>query len=345
MSKLSSASGVSKPNENQKNINKTDKSGSDNSNKLSSDIKEKAISLFLYDKDIPIHIKETLNTMDENQVKLKELIGKGIKIKKFVEFEAKVEETMGVEIDPIIEFFGSKYATTKDKFVLKFDDFIDLTQKWADSFMLKQEDEHEKKVEADPLLSEKLDMQTKSRDTLMTKLDIHGEKIREIFENFAENNDESGSSKQESVLEIKLKNIPKILDDIAYLTGAVLMTYGEFLINPKQKRSSIKAKEELVHYLWKRIHQEEVNELRRTRKNTSIYKKGMTDNSKILKEKDQQEDDKKSIEKQKKKKVVKKIRVKVAKKEGEGEGEESEEIEIEESEEEDNTNFDSYKGK
>jgi hypothetical protein len=343
MSKLSSASGGSKPNINQKNMDKTNKSGSDSSNKLSFDIKEKATSLFLYNKDIPIHIKETLNTMDENQVKLKELIGKGIKIKKFVEFEAKVEETMGVEIDPIIEFFGSKYATTKDKYVLKFDDFIDLTQKWADSFMLNQEEEHEKKVEVDPLLSRKLDRQTKSRDTLMTKLDVHGEKIREIFENFAENNDESGSSKQESVLEIKLKNIPKILDDIAYLTGAVMMTYGEFLINPKQKRSSIKAKEELVHYLWKRIHQEEVNELRRTRKNTSIYKQGMTDNSKNLKQKDQQKDDKKSIEKQKKKKVVKKIRVKVPKKEGEGE--ESEEIEIEESEEEDHINFDSYKGK
>ena len=43
--------------------------------------------------------------MEENKEKLKTLIGKGIKISKFVNFEAEWEKLLGVEINPIIDFF------------------------------------------------------------------------------------------------------------------------------------------------------------------------------------------------------------------------------------------------
>lgn len=342
MSKTKNSGKEDKPDTSRSNTGKNKKVDVDKEIVLKTAIKDKPKSLFIYDMGIPLKTKETLNSMDENQQKLKELIGKGIKIKKFKEFETKVEEVLGVEIDPIIEFFSHDYATTKDKFVLKFEDFIDLTQKWADSFIMQKGEEIQQVPVIDPNYEEKIDMQTRSRNTLMDKLDVHADKIREIFENFDENKDEPKNDKtnqEEPVPIIKLKNLPKILDDMSYLTGIVLMSYNEFLTDPKKKKSSQKAKEELVHYLWKQIHQEEVNELRRTRKNNSIYKQGGADDMR----KSKQKDDKKPIEKPKKKKVTKKVRRKVPKKDGEGE--ESEEVEIEQSEEEDDANFDTYKGK
>ena len=143
-------------------------------------------SLFNYDKGIPKEVKDVLEAMDENQEKLKNVIGTGIKISKFVQFEARCEELLGVEINPIIEFFSHNYATTKDKFVLTFEDFIDITQKWADSYLLSKSDNEEAEVEYDHLEDEKLEMQARSKDNLVLKFDRHADKIREIFEKYAE---------------------------------------------------------------------------------------------------------------------------------------------------------------
>ena len=38
------------------------------------------------------------------------------------------------------------------------------------------------------------------------------------------------------------------------------------------RKTSTKARDEIVHYFWKRIHQQELENLRRNKKNTSIYK-------------------------------------------------------------------------
>lgn len=144
-------------------------------------------SLFNYDKGIPKEVKDVLEAMDENQDKLRNAIGAGIKISKFLQFEARCEELLGVEINPIMEYFSHNYATTKDKFLLTFDDFIDITQKWADSYLLQKDDDEEADVEYDHLEDEKLEMQARSKDNLVLKFDRHAEKIREIiFEKYAE---------------------------------------------------------------------------------------------------------------------------------------------------------------
>ena len=124
--------------------------------------------------------------MDENQVKLKSLIGKGIKISNFVNFEGDWEQLLGVEINPIIDFFVHNYPTTKDKFLLTFDDFIQITQRWADTDLLKSLTKNEEVVQYDNLEEEKLEVQARSKDLLVLKFDKHSEKIKEIFEKYAE---------------------------------------------------------------------------------------------------------------------------------------------------------------
>lgn len=224
--------------------------------------------------------------MDENQKKLKELIGKGIKISKFVSFEAECERLLGVEINPIIDYFVHNYPTTRDKFLLTFEDFIDITQKWANSGLAKADLENEEEVEYDHLEEEKLEMQVKSKDNLVLKFDKHAEKIREIFEKYSEPAEkeikskslrrESRDSKRLSAEEkkemdsfrehesenelksyrnlvphAKLKNLGKIFDDMAYLTSISMMTYMEYLEGMNTKKFSNKAKEEIAHFIWK----------------------------------------------------------------------------------------------
>ena len=160
--------------QNKQKVKETEKPNSKQSS--SKPINPKPKALFIYDK-FPPDIKETLLAMDENQTELKKLIGKGIKVNKFLEFEAKCEELLGIEINSIIDYFSHKYATTKDKFIITFEDFIDITQKWADSYFLKEDEHIMPQANSDPLKEEKLEMQVKSRDNLVLKFDRHQEKI------------------------------------------------------------------------------------------------------------------------------------------------------------------------
>lgn len=286
----------------------TKRSGKTEKQEEKQEVIAKQKSLFIYDNAIPRDAKEVLDAMDENQDKLKKVIGKGIKISNFVQFEADCEEALGVEINPIIDFFSYKYATTKDKYVLTFEDFIDLTQKWADSFVINQHEEKEAKLEEDHLEEEKLEMQVRSRDNLVLKFDRHKDKIREIFQNYAEKsakikpldtsvlevankeekkahenimrtkNDfvkEKISPVEAKGIEVKLKYVDKILDDIAYLTGISVMSYMEYIEGANIKKSSQLAKEEIVHYFWKRVHDNELEDMRKTKK--SIYKSAQND--------------------------------------------------------------------
>lgn len=227
--------------------------------------------------------------MEENQDRLKAIIGKGIKISKFVNFEVECEQLLGVEINPIIDFFVNNYPTTKDKFLLTFDDFILITQKWADFDSKQNEPYNEEEVEYDNLEEEKLEIQARSKDNLVLKFDKHAEKILEIFEKHSEpikrtsqnlkitHSDEAADSvvKEAENTEdpqVKLKNVGKVFDDMAYITGTVVLSYMEYLEGANIKKTSEKAKEEIIHYFWKRIHQHELQNLRRNKKNTSIYK-------------------------------------------------------------------------
>ena len=234
-------------------------------------------------------VRDVLDAMEENQERLRAIISKGIKISKLVNFEVEWEHMLGIEINPIIDFFVNNYPTTKDKFLLTFDDFILITQKWAD-FDIKQNDpDNEEEVEYDNLEEEKLEIQARSKDNLVLKFDKHSEKIQEIFEKYAESTSISNADNKihyvdeenkantnltESVpiLQAKLKNVGKIFDDMAYITGTVILSYMEYLEGASQKKTSSKSKEEIIHYFWKRIHQQELEHLRKTKKNTSIYK-------------------------------------------------------------------------
>ena len=248
--------------------------------------------------------------MDENQDDLKKLISKGIKVANFVQFEADCEELLGIEINSIIEYFSHKYATTKDKFIITFADFIDITQRWAESFLLKEKDQDEEKIEPNHIDQDKADMQSRSKDNLIMKFDIHRDKIKEIFQNYSEtvklkpndtssidvNNKESKEKqkiedKQDSKLktkndfinqeisvhesqgpQVKLKNIGKIFDDIAYLTGISVMSYKEYLNGSNLKKSSSGAVEEVIHHFWKQLHEGELEDLRKTKQKSTIYK-------------------------------------------------------------------------
>jgi hypothetical protein len=310
----------------------TKRSGKTEKEEEKKEVQIKQKSLFVYDKGIPKDAKEVLDSMDENQDKLKKLIDKGIKISNFIQFEADCEEILGVEINPIIDYFSYKYATTKDKFVLTFNDFIDLTQKWADSFVLNQHEEKETKLEEDHLEEEKLEMQVRSRDNLVLKFDRHKDKIREIFQNYAEKSakikpldtsaldvaNKEEKKAQESImrtkndfmkekispqeikgLQVKLKFVDKIFDDIAYLAGISIMSYVENLEGVNTKKSSQLAKEEVVHYFWKRVHDSELEDLRKTKK--SIYKSTPNDKKVDPEKKKQSEKPTKVVQKDVKK--------------------------------------------
>lgn len=59
---------------------------------------------------------------------------------------------------------------------------------------------------------------------------------------------------------------------MAYLTGISLMSYTEYSQGLNPKKSSKKGKEEAIHYMWKSLHDQEVAEMRKFKKNNSIYK-------------------------------------------------------------------------
>ena len=260
---------------------------------------KKNVSLFNYDKDFSKGIKEILDAMDENQTKLKILIGKGIKISNFVNFEADWEQLLGVEINPIIDFFVHNYPTTKDKFLLTFDDFIQITQRWADTDLFNSLNKNEEQVQYDDLEDEKLETQAKSKDIFVLKFDKHSEKIKEIFDKYSEPAEKSRKSKEllldsqqssrlqnknslksedeeyeepEPISHVKLRHIGKILDDVAYLTGSSIMSYMEYIEGANQKKSSSKAKDEITHYFWKKIHEQELDLLRKNKNKYSIFK-------------------------------------------------------------------------
>lgn len=262
-------------------------------------------SLFNYDRELPKQVKDVLQSMDDNQEKLMKIIDKGIKIKSLLEFESKYRELFGVEINPILDFLSYKYENKNDKYILTFADFIDITQKWADSFILKQDQQSEPEVEYDHQEEEKLEMQAKSRYNLVLKFGRHNNEIREIFENYAEsvaitprsdknilareskekppkpptkrntsNNEDNEKvmKDKEQAVNVKLKNIGKIFNDIAYLTGISVMSYDEYNDGSNIKKSSNKAIEEIVGYFWKRVHDEELQDIRLNRKSDGIYK-------------------------------------------------------------------------
>ena len=183
----------------------------------------------------------------------------------------------------------NNYPTTKDKFLLTFDDFILITQKWADFDSKQNDPDNEEEVEYDNLEEEKLEIQARSKDNLVLKFDKHSEKIQEIFEKYAEstsfsnadnkihhvdeeNKDNTNLTESTPIPQAKLKNVGKIFDDMAYITGTVILSYMEYLEGASQKKTSAKSKEEIIHYFWKRIHQQELEHLRKTKKNTSTLK-------------------------------------------------------------------------
>lgn len=137
--------------------------------------------------DLTKEVKDVLEAIDDNQDEIRDLIGKSLKIKKFNDFEQKCEELCGVEINPILDYFVQKYKTSRDKFALSFEEFIDITQKWADD-SLKQtyHDNTEDEVELDNFDDEREQVQIQSRDNIVLKFDKHAEKLYEIFENYAE---------------------------------------------------------------------------------------------------------------------------------------------------------------
>ena len=87
------------------------------------------------------------------------------------------------------------------------------------------------------------------------------------------------------IAHVKLRHIAKILDDMAYLTGSSLMTYMEYIEGVNVKKTTTKAKDELTHYFWKKIHEQELELLRKNRTKNSIYKSSL-----VLKGSDQEND-------------------------------------------------------
>ena len=276
--------------------------------------------------DLPSDVLEVLDAIDENQQELSKIIGKHLKIKEFNDFGQKCEELCGVDVNPILEYFINKHSTSRDKFALTFQEFIDVAQKWADNSMKnKLNDNQEDEVELENLDDEKEQLQIQSRDNIVLKFDRHHEKLYEIFQNYAEqvpkpkpktpkdslitskNNDKDPklstknsnqkfnekaavSSKPLASLnkdddedakddpQVKLKKLDKIFDDIAYLTSTCLVSFSEFSEGSIIKKSSPEAKEQIMHYIWKRLHDDELLELRKTRKTTSIFKQSATAN-------------------------------------------------------------------
>jgi len=116
---------------------------------------------------------------------------------------------------------------------------IDITQKWADSSLTQQSNEDDEEDDNEELEDEKLQMQTRSRDNLVLKFDKHAEKIKEIFEKYWERREEDLKEEKSELTSanysVKLKNIPNILDDIAYLTGISIMSFNEHLEGVSQK--------------------------------------------------------------------------------------------------------------
>lgn len=284
--------------------------------------------MFNYEPDFPKDVREVLESVDENQEKIKSIIGKSVKVKNFTDFEQKCEEVLGVEINPILDYFVKKYSMSRDKFALSFEEFIDLIQKWADDSMVRKfHDNDEDEVQLENMDEEKEQLQAQSRDHIVLKFDRHSDKIYEIFENYAEPivktkpktpqdkqkqlkseaKDDSkrktefkeeksdakpeaglkskelfgtASSKDDTVIDVphvKLRKLDRILDDLAYLTGTSIVTFPEYSEGTIIKKSSADAKEQLSHYIWKRLHDDELLELRKTKKSTSIYKPSKKD--------------------------------------------------------------------
>jgi len=118
------------------------------------------------------------------------------------------------------------------------------------------------------------------------------------------------------------------------------MSYLEYVNGENIKKTSKKAKQKLALFLWKRVHRSELEILRKSKKESSIYK--ATSSSKFVKEpltkdkNDKEKDQKKKGEEKKKeeaksmpKKKTKRIKKKVKKENGEV-VEESEEVTDEE---------------
>ena len=133
-----------------------------------------------------------------------------------------------------------------------------ITQKWADSDSKKIIDpDNEEEVEYDHLEDEKIEMQARSKDNLVLKFDKHSEKIQEIFEKHSEpiehkpkikssaddeTNDRQNIEETVYVPHAKLKNIGKIFDDIAYLTGISILSYMEYVEGASNKKNIYKSK-------------------------------------------------------------------------------------------------------
>ena len=170
-----------------------------------------------------------------------------------------------------------------------------------------------------------------SRDNLVLKFERHAEKLREIFENYAEpavlktkpktprdiakmntsvqskgsigtkigsktteknfRKKANKSSKPLVMIEdvpeeengksgpkVKLKKLDKIMDDISYLTGTCITTFPEFSEGTIVKKSTTVAKTELAHYIWKRLHDDDLLEQRKTKHNKSIFKNSNSQN-------------------------------------------------------------------
>ena len=98
--------------------------------------------------------------------------------------------------------------------------------------------------------------------------------------------------KQNIETKVKLSKMDKVINDIAYLIGLGMLTVQESNSNIKIKRSSAKAIDEFIHFIWKKKHDFLLEQKNIYSKDKSILKKG--DKKKINKSSNKAESNKES---------------------------------------------------
>ena len=154
----------------------------------------------------PDYAKDIIEGFKENKAELHTLIGKGILTKDIYTFEKSAEPIIGAEIDILRDFILRNYKQDKDKFRIKFNEFQNIIQEWANFESKAKEDNIEsdselindmtpsisvgKRLEGSEEGSDQDEFENEAKENFIKivelKIEKHYEKIKEIFENHSE---------------------------------------------------------------------------------------------------------------------------------------------------------------
>lgn len=187
---------------------------------------------------------------------------------------------VGYELDDFVNFLTKKYSLAKTKFCLKWEELVTAIQEWA-AFQSEYRkrgkvedwlDENEPYnspddikaelpfEEGDELDVEKYRQRERSKDLLTMKLQNYSEQINDIFRANRDQGESEDDSEEEThpdtILQVRINKLNKVLKDIGYLTGIVFTTWDDYISGEAdEKRTKKEIVERIKKLMWKEVHE------------------------------------------------------------------------------------------